>query len=103
VSQTYTIEVTDLFQESMKNQKTYNRLFIYAWYLKNLKEGTNPRSIGKEISGPVRNQWQYRIGDKRILAHIDDEKQKVILLDVVDSHSSEDQAGVNNENNKNIR
>ena len=40
----------------------------------------NPRESGKPLSGDKVGLWRYRIGDYRVICHIDDEKRAVLVL-----------------------
>lgn len=40
----------------------------------------NPRSRGKSLVG--RDEWRYRIGDYRVLCHIDDRRVTVLVVKV---------------------
>lgn len=42
----------------------------------------NPRGSGKPLSGDKVGLWRYRIGDYRLICHIDDEKRAVLVLRV---------------------
>ncbi|MBZ5703830.1 MAG: type II toxin-antitoxin system RelE/ParE family toxin [Acidobacteriia bacterium] len=42
----------------------------------------NPRESGKPLSGGKMGLWRYRIGDYRLICHIDDEKRVVLVLRV---------------------
>lgn len=37
----------------------------------------NPRRLGKALKGPGANLWRYRVGDYRIVSHIDDAERTV--------------------------
>ena len=40
----------------------------------------NPRESGKPLSGDKVGLWRYRIGDYRLICHIDDENRAVLVL-----------------------
>jgi mRNA interferase RelE/StbE len=41
----------------------------------------NPRSIGKALKGPKFSKfWRYRVGDYRIIAHIEDNNLLILVL-----------------------
>lgn len=43
----------------------------------------DPRSIGKPLRGPqLGNFWRYRVGDYRIVAHIEDDVFLILVLRV---------------------
>ena len=42
----------------------------------------NPRQQGKALKGQQREFWRFRVGDFRILAHIEDERVVVLVVKV---------------------
>jgi len=42
----------------------------------------NPRDSGKALSGPIGGLWRYRIGDYRIVCDIQDNRLRVLVLQV---------------------
>jgi mRNA interferase RelE/StbE len=42
----------------------------------------NPRDFGKPLRGAKLGVWRYRVGDYRILCHIEDEKVTVLIISV---------------------
>ena len=55
---------------------------IIAWIEKNLINCQNPRLNGKALSGDFAGSWRYRVGDYRIIAHIDDRARILLILDI---------------------
>ncbi|MDP8052878.1 type II toxin-antitoxin system RelE/ParE family toxin, partial [Pasteurella atlantica] len=54
---------------------------IKSWIIKNNDLiASNPRIIGKNLKGNLKNYWRYRIGDYRLLTQIEDDKLVLILL-----------------------
>ena len=47
----------------------------------------NPRLDGKPLKGSQREFWRYRVGDFRVLAHIEDERVVVLVVHI--SHQRE--------------
>lgn len=46
--------------------------------IKGLKD---PRSLGQALKGPdLGSFWKYRVGDYRIIAHIEDDQLRVLIL-----------------------
>jgi len=43
---------------------------------------TDPRDLGKALSGDKVGLWRYRIGDYRIICHIKDQAKVVLVLRV---------------------
>ena len=42
----------------------------------------NPRQHGKALVANRKGQWRYRIGDYRLIVEIEDEKIKILVLNV---------------------
>ncbi len=42
----------------------------------------DPRSKGKQLSGPLGDFWSYRVGDCRVICDIQDEKLTVLVVEV---------------------
>jgi len=55
---------------------------IYSWISKNLDGCTDPRRIGKALSGNYSGEWRYRVGDYRLLAVIKDDVVTILVLEI---------------------
>ena len=56
---------------------------IYAFLFLRLARLDNPRSIGEALHGPKLGEfWKYRVGDYRILARIEDDILRVLVVKV---------------------
>lgn len=42
----------------------------------------NPRALGKPLKGHLRDYWRYRVGDYRLVCHIDDGTVRVLVVRV---------------------
>jgi mRNA interferase RelE/StbE len=42
----------------------------------------DPRSTGKALSGPLASLWRYRVGDYRIVASIEDDAVRILVVRV---------------------
>lgn len=42
----------------------------------------NPRVIGEALHGNLRAYWKYRVGDYRIIASIDDQSVRILVLQI---------------------
>ncbi len=52
-------------------------------YLKERLASTkNPRNFGKPLKGDKKGMWRYRVGDYRIICHIEDAQLVVVVLHV---------------------
>jgi mRNA interferase RelE/StbE len=53
-----------------------------GWINKNLVGTTDPRLRGKGLIANRSGQWQYRIGDYRLICLIEDDKLVIIALSI---------------------
>jgi mRNA interferase RelE/StbE len=58
------------------------QIIIYSYLKKNLENTTNPRIFGKPLKGPLKDYWSYRVGDYRIIAEINDDEIKIIIIEI---------------------
>lgn len=54
---------------------------IMAWIKKNLVDTTDPTMHGEELTANRAGEWRYRVGDYRVIAHIDDEAIILLILE----------------------
>lgn len=78
----YTIRTTPRFDKSFKKLDRYTQRIIKSWIEKNLLNCENPRAHGKSLTANRSGQWRYRIGDYRLICHIDDEELIILALNV---------------------
>ena len=78
----YTVEVTVRFEKEFKKLDRYTQRMIKGWIDKNLIGTENPRQHGKGLTANRSGQWRYRIGDYRLLCHIDEGKLVILALSV---------------------
>ena len=55
---------------------------LKGWIVKNLLDTENPRQHGKALVGNLAGAWRYRIGEYRLLCHIDDGELIILALTV---------------------
>lgn len=78
----YTIRTTLRFDKSFKKLDRYTQRIIKSWIEKNLLDCENPRVHGKSLTANRSGQWRYRIGDYRLICHIDDHELIILALNV---------------------
>ena len=78
----YSIETTARFNKEFKKLDKYTQRMIKGWIEKDLVGEENPRRHGKGLTANRSGQWRYRIGDYRLLCHIDDGKLIILALSV---------------------
>lgn len=78
----YTVEFTERALKDLKKLDRHTSALILGWVRKNLENCENPRQHGKGLTANKSGQWRYRVGDYRLLAEIEDNKIKIIVLNV---------------------
>ena len=78
----YSVETTARFNKEFKKLDRYTQRMIKGWIEKNLVGEKDQRRHGKGLTANSSGQWRYRIGDYRLLCHIDDGKLIILALSV---------------------
>lgn len=55
---------------------------ILAFLDKRVRPLDDPRAIGEALRGPLAGFWKYRVGDYRLIAHIEDGKLRILVLTI---------------------
>ena len=79
---TYNLLYSKQAIKDLKKLDPYTQKLIKAWIEKNLLNCTDPRAHGKALTANRSGQWRYRIGDYRLICHIDDDKLIILALNV---------------------
>ena len=64
-----------------KIDKTQQRIIV-NWITKNLENTNDLRVFGKDLKGNLKDCWRYRIGDYRIIAEINDDEVKILIIEI---------------------
>jgi mRNA interferase RelE/StbE len=64
-----------------KIDMTQQRIIV-NWIAKNLENTPNPRIFGKSLKGNLKEYWRYKVGDYRIIAEINDDEVKILIIEV---------------------
>lgn len=83
----YTVEYTPQAIEDLRVSDKLNCALIIGWIEKNLAGCEDPRQHGKGLTANRSGQWQYRVGDYRLLADILDDR--IVILTLHGGHHSE--------------
>lgn len=84
MSSTWAIQLADSAKKQLaklakKNPQQAQRILDY---LKELQTLENPRDRGKGLVGDLSGMWRYRIGDYRIICHIDNGELLITALEL---------------------
>lgn len=64
-----------------KLDATHQRIIV-NWIAKNLENTTDPRVLGKSLKGNLKEYWRYRVGDYRIIAEINDDEVRILIIGI---------------------
>lgn len=75
------------FAYSIKAQKQFDKLDSTIQkriksYTSELQTLDNPRDRGKSLVGNLSGLWRYRVGDYRLICHIDNDKLIILCLEI---------------------
>lgn len=79
---TYKVVYTSKAIKNLKKIDQAQQRFIISWIEKNLVNTENPKALGKNLKGNLKEYWRYRVGNYRILADIDNDEIKVIIFNI---------------------
>ena len=78
----YIVKATQRFAKSFKKLDKYTQKMVKSWIIKNLENTENPRQHGKQLSGQLGEYWRYRIGDYRLICHINDNELIILAIEI---------------------
>lgn len=75
------------FAYSIKAQKQFDKLDSTIQkriksYTSELQTLDNPRDRGSALVGNLSGLWRYRVGDYRLICHIDNDKLIILCLEI---------------------
>lgn len=82
IEKKYAVRYEKEAQKALKKMDKHQAGLILSWISKNLEGTDSPRIHGKGLLGNKSGQWRYRIGDYRLIAHIDDETITILILEI---------------------
>ena len=68
--------------KQLKKMDKAQAALILGWIRKNLEGCEDPRLHGKGLTANRSGQWRYRVGDYRIIAHLEDRRVVILVLSV---------------------
>lgn len=81
MSMAWRIELSALAQKNLRSLDRTAAQRILRFLHERIAPAQNPRSIGEALKGAkLGGFWKYRVGDYRLIAHIDDGVALVLVL-----------------------
>ena len=78
----WTIEYAESVQKSLKKIDSSGRSRIQAYLESRIQSLSDPRQLGKPLTGPLGGLWRYRVGDYRIICKLQDERLVVLVVTI---------------------
>ncbi len=80
----YNVVITETAEKALKklfkkSRIDYNNIIEYV---KSLDGTDNPRKYGKQLKGPLKLFWRYRVGQYRIICEIKDDELVILALNI---------------------
>lgn len=79
---TWRIKITRTAERQITKLDRQTQKAILRFLVERLSPADNPRQWGRALQGEKRGLWRYRVGDYRLICHIQDEKITVLVLEV---------------------
>ena len=76
------IEISRTAERQILKLDRTGQIAIQRFLRERLSVAENPRQWGKPLHGEKRGLWRYRVGDYRLICHIQDERITVVVLEV---------------------
>lgn len=76
------IELTRTAERQILKLDRTAQIAIQGFLRDRLSIAENPRQWGKPLQGEKRGLWRYRVGDYRLICEIQDDRIKVVVLEI---------------------
>jgi len=77
----WTIEYAKSVQKSVRKLDHQTQTRLRKYLETHLAVADDPRSLGRPLQGSqFQNLWRFRVGDYRIIAQIEDDKVRILVL-----------------------
>lgn len=76
------VEITPEASAELKKLGATEAQRILKFLFERLQNREDPREIGESLKGNLREFWRYRIGDYRILCHLEDGVATVFVVHI---------------------
>ena len=76
------IEITPSAQKDLKKIGHAEAQWILKFLFERIHGCDNPQEVGDYLKGSLREFWRYRVGDYRILCHLENEVLTVLVVHI---------------------
>ena len=78
----WTIEWDDRARKELKRLDRQTQREILRYFRERIATDDDPRRFGKSLRHELQGLWRYRVGDYRMICHIENEQVVVLVLAV---------------------
>ncbi len=78
----WTIDYADTARGQLRKLDRQTARRVLDFMDERIAGAENPRSTGKALTGPLGPFWRYRVGDCRVICDIQDDKLRVLVVQV---------------------
>ncbi|WP_434149460.1 type II toxin-antitoxin system RelE family toxin [Methylocaldum gracile subsp. desertum] len=79
----WNVEIPDKVKKQLKELDVPIRRRILKFLDERIRTAANPRALGEALHGSeLGNFWKYRIGDYRLICHIEDQTVTVTVIKI---------------------
>jgi mRNA interferase RelE/StbE len=79
----WNVEIPDKVKKQLKELDAPIRKRILKFLGERIRTAANPRALGEALHGSeLGNFWKYRIGDYRLICHIEDQTVTVTVIKI---------------------
>ena len=78
----FSVQLSGKALKTLKSIDRYQAKIILSWIEKNLEGCSDPRVLGKSLSGNLKDYWRYRVGSYRLIADIQDTFVRIMIINI---------------------
>ncbi|MBF0295435.1 MAG: type II toxin-antitoxin system RelE/ParE family toxin [Magnetococcales bacterium] len=78
----WTVEIRETAARQIARLDAQHKTRIVRFLRERIQGIGDPRSIGHALTGDLAGLWRYRVGDYRLLCHLQDEIVTVMVLEL---------------------
>lgn len=78
----WTIKILDSAKQNLRKLDKSVQKRIAGFLQNRLANIDDPRQLGKALQGQYAGYWRYRVGDYRLVCHLENEKLLILVVEI---------------------
>jgi len=78
----WTIKILDSAKQDLKKLDKPIQQRIASFLQKRLADTNDPKQLGKALQGHYAGYWRYRVGDYRLICHLENEQLIIVVVEI---------------------